>query len=69
MEKPLPKRNPLEMFASSEPVVIEIIQFFTPQEYDSEDPLHLYEGEQSSSPSIEFEPLPTGPYHVALDHE
>jgi hypothetical protein len=31
------------------------------------DPLDLCEGEQSSSTSNEFEPLPTGPYHVALD--
>jgi hypothetical protein len=34
-----------------------------------EDPLHHCEGERSSSPSIEFQPLPIGPYHVALDHD
>jgi hypothetical protein len=73
MAEPLPKQNPLEemrhvsSFASSKLVVIEVLEFSTPQEYDSEDPLHLCEGEQSSSPSIEFEPLPIGPYHVASD--
>jgi hypothetical protein len=37
-------------------------------EYVSEDPLHLCEDERTSSPLIEFEPLPTGPYHVVSDH-
>ena len=54
-------------FASSEPVLIEVVEFSTPQEYDSGDPLHLCEGERSSSLSIEFKPLPTSPYYVALD--
>jgi hypothetical protein len=77
MAKPLPKKNPLEemrhvsLFTSSEPIAIGVIKFSTPQEYDSKDPLHFCEGERSSSPSIEFEPLPTGPHHVApnLDRE
>jgi hypothetical protein len=66
MMKPLPKQNPLEEMmhvsplTSSEPILVEVVEFSTPQEYDSEDPLHLCEGEQSSSPSIEFEPLPAG---------
>jgi hypothetical protein len=51
MDKPLPKKNSLEemryvsSFASSKPVVIKVVEFSTPQEYDSEDPLHLSEGE------------------------
>jgi hypothetical protein len=52
---------------SSETIVIEVVEFSTPQEYALEDPLHLREGEGSSSPSTKFEPLPTSPYHVALD--
>jgi hypothetical protein len=73
MEKRLPKQNPLNemrcvsLFTSSKPVFIEVVEFSTPQEYDSEDPLHLCEGERSSSPSTEFELLPIGPYHVDLD--
>jgi hypothetical protein len=51
MGKPLPKKNPLEEmrhvspFASSEPVVIEVVEFSTPQEYNSEDSLHFSEDE------------------------
>jgi hypothetical protein len=73
MAKPIPNKNPVKemrrvsLFASSEPVVIEVVEVSTPQEYDFEDPLHFCEGERSSSPSIEFEPLPTGPYHLVLD--
>jgi hypothetical protein len=73
MVKLLPKKNPLEemmyvsLFALSEPILIEVVEFSTPQGYDSEDPLHLCEGERSSSLSTKFEPLPTGPYYVALD--
>ena len=40
-----------------------------PLKYDSEETLHLCEDEQSSSPSIEFDPLPTGPEYVVLDHD
>ena len=54
-------------FASSELVLTELVEFFTSQEYDLEDLLNLCEDEQSSSPTIEFEHLPTGPYYVALD--
>jgi hypothetical protein len=57
----------VSLFASSDPILVEVVDFCTPQEYDSGDPLHLCEGERSSSPSNEFEPLPTSPYHVALD--
>jgi hypothetical protein len=77
MAEPLPKQNPLkEMMhvfplASSESVLIEVVEFSTPEEYNSKDPLHLCEGERSSSSSssssIEFEPLPAGQYDVALD--
>jgi hypothetical protein len=50
MEKRLPKQNPLDEmcvspFTSSKPIVIEVVEFSTPQEHDSEDPLHLCEGE------------------------
>jgi hypothetical protein len=57
MEKRLPKQNLLNemrcvsLFTSSKPVFIELVEFSTHQEYDSEDPLHLCEGERSSSPS------------------
>jgi hypothetical protein len=73
MAKPLSKQNPLEetmhvsLFKSSKPILVEIVDFSTPQEYDSGHPLHLCEGERSSSPSNEFDTLPTGPYGVALD--
>ena len=40
-----------------------------PREDDSEDSLHLCEGERSSPFSTEFQPLPDGPYHVAFDHD
>jgi hypothetical protein len=65
--KPLPKQDPLEKmmhvspFTSPEPVLIEVIDFSTPHENDSEDSFHLCEGERCSSLSTEFEPLPTGP--------
>jgi hypothetical protein len=55
-------------FASSDPVLIEVVDFPTPHENDS-DSLNLYGGERSSSLSTEFEPIPTGPYHVAFDHD
>jgi hypothetical protein len=56
-------------FASSELVLIEVVGFPTPHENDSEDCLHFCEGERSSSPSTEFEPLLAGPYLVAFDHD
>jgi hypothetical protein len=70
---PLPKQNPFEEmmhvspFVSCEPVLAELVEFSTSQEYDLEDPLHLCEDKRSSSPLINFEPLPTGPYHVVFD--
>jgi hypothetical protein len=51
MEKPLLKQNPLkEMmhvppFTLSKPILVEVVEFSTPQEYDSEDPLDPCEGE------------------------
>jgi hypothetical protein len=69
MVTPLPKQNQFKEvihvspFMSSEPILAERVEFSTSHEYDSEDPLHLCEDE-SSSPLIEFEPLPIGPYHV-----
>jgi hypothetical protein len=73
--KPLPNQDPFEkmihlfLFASTEPIFIEVVDFSTPQENDSEDSLHFYEGERSSSLSTEFEPLPAGPYDVAFGHD
>jgi hypothetical protein len=73
MEKPLPKQNPLEelmhvpLFTSSEPILSEVVEFSTPQEYALEDPLQLCEGERLSSLSTKLEPLPTVPYYVALN--
>jgi hypothetical protein len=73
MVKPLPKQNPLEemmhvsLFASSKPILVEVVDFSYPQKYDLGDALHLCEGERSSSPLNKFEPLSTGPYHVALN--
>jgi hypothetical protein len=70
----LAKQNTLEemmhvsTFTPSKPVHPELLEFSTSQEYDLEDPLHLCEDERSSSPLIEFEPLPTGPYYVDSDH-
>jgi hypothetical protein len=75
LAKPLLKQNPLEemmhisLFASSKLVLIKVIDFPTPHENDSEDSLHLCDGEQSSSLSTEFEPLPASLYLVAFDHD
>ena len=71
LAKPLPKQNPLkEMmhtspFISSEPVLLGVLE--SSEEYDSEDILHFCEEERSSSPLIEFEPLPDGLESVVLD--
>jgi hypothetical protein len=70
MVTPLPKQNLFEVmhvstFTSSEPVLPELVEFSTSDEYDSEDPLHLCEDERLPSSLIEFEPLPTGLYHVS----
>jgi hypothetical protein len=49
--KPLPKQDPLKkmmhvsLLASSDPVLVEGVEFPTPHENDLEDSLHLYEGE------------------------
>jgi hypothetical protein len=74
MAKPLPKKNLLEKmmhvspFVSSEPVLFEVTESATLEEYDSEETLYLCEDERSSSPSIECEPLPTSLKYVVLDH-
>jgi hypothetical protein len=73
MATPLPKQNPFKemmhvsTLMSSEPVLAELVEFYSSQEYDLEDPLHLCEDERSSSPLIDFEPLPTSLYHVTFD--
>jgi hypothetical protein len=64
MVKPHPKQNLLEMvmrvspFTSSKPALFEGSEPSAPKEDDSED---LSESERPSSPSIEFEPLSSGP--------
>ena len=71
LAKPLPEQNPLkEMmhtspFISSEPVLLGFLE--SSEEYDSEDSLHFCEEEHSSSPLIEFEPLPDGLESDVLD--
>jgi hypothetical protein len=73
--KPLPNQDLLKKmmhvfsFASPDPVLIEVVDFSTPQEIDLKDSLHLCDGERSPSLSTKFEPLPTGPYDVAFDHD
>jgi hypothetical protein len=73
MVTPLPKQNTFEemmhvlTFTPSDPVHPELVEFSTSQEYNLEDPLHLCGDERSSTPLIEFEPLPTGSYHVVSD--
>jgi hypothetical protein len=73
METSFPKQNTFEemmhvsMFTPSEPVLPELVELSTSQEYDLEDPVHLCEDERTSSPLIDFEPLPTGPHHVVFD--
>jgi hypothetical protein len=73
--KPLPKQDPLEKmmhvspFTLPESFLIEVVDFSTPNENDSEGSLHFYEGERSSSLLTEFEPLPAGPCDVSFDHD
>ena len=56
-------------FASFEPVLLEVAQSATFEEYDSEDSLHYCEDERPLSSSTEFEPLPAGPEYVVLNHD
>ena len=71
LAKPLPKQNPLKEtmhtspFISSELVLLGVLE--SSEEYDSEDSLHFCEEERSSSPLIEFEPLPDGLESDVLD--
>jgi len=75
MAKFLPVQNPLEEmmhispFVSYEPILFEVAKFSTSEEYVLEDTLHFSEDERLSSPSIEFEPLLTGPEYAVLDHD
>ena len=54
-------------FISSELVLFGVLE--SSEEYDSEDSLHFCEEERSSSPLIEFEPLPDGLESIVLDLE
>ncbi|CAN6371626.1 unnamed protein product [Urochloa humidicola] len=75
MARPLPKLNPLEKmthespFMSSEPNLFQVAEFPALEQYGSEETLHLCEDKRSSSPSTEFEPLPSGSHYVVLDHD
>ncbi|KAK8459431.1 hypothetical protein SEVIR_2G141751v4 [Setaria viridis] len=75
MAKPLPEQNSLKTvmhaspLVSSEPVLFEFIEYAALKECDLNETLHLCEDERSPSPSIEFEPLPVGPYHVVFNHD
>ena len=68
---PLPEQNPLKEtmhtspFMSSEPVLLGVLE--SSEEYDPEDSLHFCGDERSSSPLIEFEPLPDGLESVVLN--
>jgi len=72
LPKPLPEQNPLKKmmhtspFISSEPVLLGVLE--SSEEYDPEDNLHFCEDERSSSSLIEFDPRPTSPHHIVLDH-
>ena len=52
-------------FISSEHVLFGVLE--SSEEYDSEDSLYFCGDERSSSPLIEFEPLPAGLEYVVLD--
>ena len=52
-------------FISSEPILLGVLE--SSEEHNSEDSLHFCEEERSSSPLIEFEPLPDGLESVVLD--
>jgi len=71
MAKHFPEQNLLEEmvhtspFVTSDPVLLEDVE--SSEEYDSKDSLHFCEDERSSSPLIEFEPLPDGLESVVLD--
>ena len=52
-------------FISTEPVLLAVLE--SSKEYDSEDSLYFCEKECSSSPLIEFEPLPDGLESDVLD--
>jgi hypothetical protein len=75
MVKSLLKQNRLDKmmhvspFISSEPVLFEVAKFATREEYNLEEILDPCEEERSSSLSIEFEPLPTSPEYIVLDHD
>jgi len=74
MAKQFPKSNPLkEMihespFIPSESILSEVAKSAASEEHDSEVTLHFCEDERSLSLLSEFEPLPSGPEKVVLDH-
>ena len=74
MVKHFPELNPLKgmvhksLFMSSEPIFLEMAGTAISEEYDSNEILHFCEDERSSSLLSEFEPLPSSPEKVVLDH-
>ena len=75
MAKHFPEPNPLkEMmhespFIPSESILSEVAKSATSEEHDSEVTLHFFEDKQSLSILSEFEPLPSSPEKVVLDHD
>ena len=56
-------------FIPSESILFEVAKSATSEEYDSKITLHFCEDERLLSPLSEFEPLPSGPEEVVLDHD
>ena len=75
MVKHFPEPNPFKemmhesLFTQSEPVLFEVAKNATSKEHNSEVTFHFCEDERSLSLLSEFEPLPSGPEKVVLDHD
>ena len=75
MAKHFPEPNSLKeimlasSFTPSEPILFEGAKLATSEEYHSEVTLHFCEDERSLSLLSEFEPLPSSPGEVVLDHD
>ena len=75
MAKHFPEPNSLKVmmhespFIPSESILSEVAKSAASKEHDSEVTLHFCEDERSLSLLSEFEPLPSGPGEVVLDHD
>ena len=75
MAKHFPESNPLkEMmhespFVPSESILSEVAKSAASEEHDSDVTLHFCVDKRSLSLLSEFEPLPSGPKKVVLDHD